>query len=211
MFERRQENHRFIVLAPTGTAAALLNGSTYHLILGIRSSNNNCNKEEPVKNENSIFREVQQHLEGVDYIFINEISMIACHELYAISSQLSKVMNEHNNPFGGKSIILAGNFAQLPPTNGSPLYSNVVSKNQMNSMSKWDQESRIGKILWHEIMTIVILTQNMRQLKMSEDDKKFRIALSNMRYAACTSDDLEFLETLRANGDKRVNHCLNLI
>ena len=54
------------------------------------------------------------------------------------------------------------------------------------------------------IMTIVILTQKMRQLKMSEDDKKFRTALSNMRYAACTSDDLEFLETLRANGDKRV-------
>ena len=53
-------------------------------------------------------------------------------------------------------------------------------------------------------MTIVILMQNMRQLKMSEDDKKIRTALSNMRYAACTSDDLEFLETLRANGDKRV-------
>ena len=53
-------------------------------------------------------------------------------------------------------------------------------------------------------MTIVVLTQNMRQLKMSEDDKKSKTALSNMRYAACTSDDLEFLETLRANGDKRV-------
>ena len=64
MFEQRQENHRFIVLAPTWTAAALQN----HSILRIRSLNNNCNKEEPVKNENSIIREVQQHLEGVDYI-----------------------------------------------------------------------------------------------------------------------------------------------
>ena len=35
MFDHRQENHRFIVLAPTRTAAALLNGSTCHLILGI--------------------------------------------------------------------------------------------------------------------------------------------------------------------------------
>ena len=35
MFDHRQENHRFIVLASTGTAAALLNESTYHLILGI--------------------------------------------------------------------------------------------------------------------------------------------------------------------------------
>ena len=41
MFDHRQENYRFIVLAPTGTAAALLNGSTYHLILGIWSFKDN--------------------------------------------------------------------------------------------------------------------------------------------------------------------------
>ena len=89
-----------------------------------------------MRNENSAIKEVQEHLEGVDYIFIDEISMIACHELYCISSQLSKVTNDHNKPFGGKNIILAGDFAQLPPTNGSPLYSNTVLKCQQNSMSK---------------------------------------------------------------------------
>ena len=66
-------------------------------------------------------------------------------------------------------------------------------------MSKRDQESTIGKILWHQITTVVILTQNMRQTKISEDDKKFRTALTNMRYAACTEDDLEFLKTLHAD------------
>ena len=202
MFDQRKENHRFIVLAPTGTAAALLNGSTYHSVLGIRSSNNN-GEEVILRNENSLIKEVQERLEGVDYIFIDEISMIACHELYAISSQLSKVTNEHNRPFGGKNIILAGDFAQLPPTNGSALYSNAVSKIQNNSMSKRDQESTIGKILWHQITTVVILTQNMRQTEMSEDDKKFRTALSNMRYAACTEDDLEFLKTLHINGSAK--------
>ena len=201
MFDQRQENHRFIVLAPTGTAAALLNGSTYHSILGIRSSYNS-GEEESIKNENSIIKEVQERLEGVDYIFIDEISMIACHELYAISSQLSKVTNEHNKPFGGKNIILAGDFAQLPPTSGFPLYSNIVSKDQKNCISKRDQESTIGKILWHQMTTVVILTQNMRQTEMSEDDKNFRTALSNMRYASCTRDDLEFLETLRVDSDK---------
>jgi PIF1-like helicase len=62
--------------------------------------------------------------------------MIACHELYSISSQLSKVTNEHNKPFGGKNIILAGDFAQLLPTNGSPLYSNTALKPQNNLMTK---------------------------------------------------------------------------
>ena len=198
MFAQKQENHRFIVLAPTGTAAALLNGSTYHSILGIRSSNNNSGEESP-RDENSVIKEVQERLEGVDYIFIDEISMIACHELYAISSQFSKVTNDHSKPFGGINVIFAGDFAQLPPTNGSPLYSNNVSNDQKSSMSKRDQESTIGKLLWHQVTTVVILTQNMRQREMSEDDIKFRAALSNMRYAACTNDDLEFLKTLHVN------------
>jgi PIF1-like helicase len=153
-----------------------------------------------LRNENSIIKEVQECLEGVDYIRIDEISMIACYELYSISSQLSKVTNEHNKPFGEKNIILAGDFAQLPPTNGSPLYSNTALEPQNNLMSKRDQESVI-KILWHQITMVVILTQHMRQTEISEDDKKIRTALINMRYAACTSDDLEFLKTLHANNN----------
>jgi hypothetical protein len=35
-FEDRSESHRFIVLGRTGTGAALLNGSKYHLMLGLR-------------------------------------------------------------------------------------------------------------------------------------------------------------------------------
>ena len=81
MFDQRHENHRFIVLAPTGTAAALLNGSTYYSILGIHMSNGNF-EEDSLRNENSVIKEVQESLDEVDYIFIDEISMIACHELY---------------------------------------------------------------------------------------------------------------------------------
>jgi hypothetical protein len=202
MFNKREESlsHRFAVLAPTGTATALLNGSTYHSVLGVQSSYDK--NEDFLRNENSVnsvIKEVQERLDGVDYIFIDEILMIACHELYSISSQLAKVTNEHNKLFGGKNMILAGDFAQLPPTIGSPLYSNIVSKIQKNSMTKRDQESMIGKLLWHQITTVVILTQNMRQTEMSEGEKNFRTALTNMRYAACTKDDLDFLKTLLAD------------
>jgi thymidylate kinase len=34
-FEKRNESHRIVITAPTGTAAALVGGSTYHSILGI--------------------------------------------------------------------------------------------------------------------------------------------------------------------------------
>ena len=34
-FERQNESHHIIITAPTGTAVALVGGSTYHSILGI--------------------------------------------------------------------------------------------------------------------------------------------------------------------------------
>ena len=35
LFKRREEEYRFQCMAPTGTAAALIGGSTYHSVLGI--------------------------------------------------------------------------------------------------------------------------------------------------------------------------------
>ena len=37
LFDQRNEAHRIMILAPTGSAAALLNGSTYHSALGVKS------------------------------------------------------------------------------------------------------------------------------------------------------------------------------
>ena len=34
-FAARNEAHRFVIVAPTGTAAALLGGFTYHYMIGI--------------------------------------------------------------------------------------------------------------------------------------------------------------------------------
>ena len=45
------------------------------------------------------------------------------------------------------------------------------------------------------VTTVVILRQNMRQNTQSSEDACFRTALENMRYAQCTQDDIEFLQT----------------
>ncbi|KDR70821.1 hypothetical protein GALMADRAFT_75705, partial [Galerina marginata CBS 339.88] len=49
--------------------------------------------------------------------------------------------------------------------------------------------------MWHQIDTVVILRQNMRQKTQSVEDEKLRTALENMRYKACTTADLAFLRT----------------
>ena len=60
-------------------------------------------------------------------------------------------------------MIIARDFAQLPPVRGYALYSNDVAKVQDFTHSKRSQESTIGKILWHQFTMVVILKQNMRQ------------------------------------------------
>lgn len=139
--------------------------------------------------------QIRSKLQGVDYIFLDEVSMVSCPELYKISSQLSKALNTPLEAFGGMNMIFAGDFAQLPPTSGGSLYSGSILKQLSDSFSVRDQEATIGKALWHQVTTIVILCQNMRQKSQSESDSQLREALINMRYATCTKDNIEFLNS----------------
>jgi len=186
-FGERKENHRFSVVAPTGSAAALLNGSTYHSVLGI-------NDGERVSAAS--LAQIRARLDGVDYIFLDEVSMISCRDMYKISAQAAKARGVYDEPFGGINFIFAGDFAQLPPARtGAALYSGDVGTTVDAGKSIDRQEAAIGKALWHQITTVVILHQNMRQAQQTPEDAKLRTALENMRYKSCTPDDISFLRT----------------
>ena len=186
-FCERKENHRFLVVAPTGAAAALLNGSTYHSVLGI-------NDGEFVSAKT--LAQIKARLDGVDYIFLDEVSMISCRDMYKISAQACKARGTHDEPFGGINFIFAGDFAQLPPArSGPPLYSGNVGTQMHSGQSVDGQEAAIGKALWHQVTTVVILRQNMRQAQQSAEDSMLRTALENMRYKSCTPEDITFLRT----------------
>ncbi|KAK0435836.1 hypothetical protein EV421DRAFT_1892483 [Armillaria borealis] len=104
-------------------------------------------------------------------------------------------LNKPNLPFGGMNVIFAGDFAQLSPVIGgenSALYSPASG---MYATGKKSQDAALEKAVWHQVTTVVILRQNMRQNMQSDDDNKLRTALSNMCYRACTSDDITFLST----------------
>ena len=117
----------------------------------------------PGPNTAKKINEVKAKLEGVDYIFIDEVSMMSCQDMYKISAQLAKALNISHLPYGGINIIFAGDFAQLPPVGGASLFSQAVGTQVHASLSLAGQESAIGKALWHQVTTVVILRQNMRQ------------------------------------------------
>ena len=71
-FKKRNESHHIIILAPTGSAAALLAGYTYHSVLGI---NDKFSKARSTA-------QARTRLDGVDYIFLDEVSMLSCHDMY---------------------------------------------------------------------------------------------------------------------------------
>jgi hypothetical protein len=105
-------------------------------------------------------------------------------------------MKEPTLPFGGLNMLFAGDFAQLPPPVGGEnvsLYSRMIGQSGTSVLA---QEKAMGRALWHQVTTVVILRQNMRQSTQSKADDRFRQALNNMRYKACTLADIQFLRSL---------------
>ena len=184
-FAQRNEAHRFVVVAPTGTATALLKGSTYHSMFGINE-----------KSGIGRIGHVKEKLKGVEYVFFDQVSMLSARDMYRINLQLSKVFQVAHAPFGGLNLVFSGDFAQLPPVIGGEhvsLYSRTIGAVATDMKS---QEEAVGKALWHQVTTVVILRENMRQKKQSAaEDEKLRTCLENMRYKACTADDITFLRT----------------
>jgi hypothetical protein len=84
-------------------------------------------------------------IEGVDHIFLDEVSMLSCHDMFKISFQLAKGTNEYEDPFGGINMIFAGDFAQLPPVKGAALYSGSIGTQLWSRMTTKKQEETIGK------------------------------------------------------------------
>ena len=153
-----------------------------------------------MRNETTNNAQVKARLDGVDYLFLDEVSMVSCSDKYTISSQLAKALNEFELPYGGMNMIFSGDFAQLPPVFGSPLYSGTVGTQLISCITVQGQEAAIGKALWHQVTTVVMLRKNMRQKTQTAEDAKLRTALENMRCAACTPEDIMFLKVVLLEG-----------
>ncbi|PPR07987.1 hypothetical protein CVT24_002699 [Panaeolus cyanescens] len=187
-FNRREEPYRFVLLGPTGTSAALIGGSTYHSFLGLgRNRKNRGGRDQSLE-------DLRERLRGVDYILLDEMSMVSCDHLAQISARLSAA-TQRPEAFGGLNVILAGDFAQLPPVGGKPLYSRKVSTLRTARAGLPQESDALGKHLWLQFTCVVILKKNMRQLGDSLEERAFQTALQNLRFKACTEKDYNLLKS----------------
>ena len=76
---------------------------------------------------------MQKKLDGVSYFIIDEKSMVGRRMLALVDLRLRQAFpNCKNQVFGGRSIILVGDFGQLPPVAELPMYSRVSQQNSLS-------------------------------------------------------------------------------
>jgi len=110
-FIRRGQERRFRLASYTGVAATNISGMTVHSALSF-------NQHKKGDANGKTRGDLTAMWEGVDFFFIDEISMIGCKMLYKISEALIEAKG-NTSLFGGINFIVAGDFAQLPPVGES--------------------------------------------------------------------------------------------
>lgn len=107
---RKLTKRNMVVLAPTGVAAANINGRTIHSFCGIGPSSNM--RKANRLNSNDPHKKVVEHL---DVVIIDEVSMMRADLLDYFDKFLRVNRGELKVPFGGVQIIFVGDLYQLSP------------------------------------------------------------------------------------------------
>ncbi|KAF5335555.1 hypothetical protein D9611_012211 [Ephemerocybe angulata] len=182
-FNETRQSRRFRLASYTGVAAKNIEGMTIHSALCL-----NQRKKGTISNKAK--QDLMSLWTGVDYLFIDEVSMIGCAFLAEISDALTHAKGK-NVPFGGINIILAGDFAQLPPV-GQVRLAVRMNARELKPTTSRGQANIAGKLLWNSIDTVVILKDVMRQAG-SENANEFTDLLARLREGRSTAADYMLL------------------
>ena len=168
------------VVAPTGVAAYNVDGNTLHSFLCLPT------RAEFKDLEGEHLNRLQQSLAGMQYMIINEISMVGRKLFGQVDRRLRQVFPQHSNePFGGCSCLLFGDFGQLPPVMDLPLYTTSASSSL----------SDIGSNCYQAFDRAVVLEQVMRQAGHDPSQVQFRNILLRHRNSEVTESDWRHLMT----------------
>ena len=186
---RSKANQNFLkVGAPTGTAAFLVKGNTLHSLFQLP-----INKSKGVIKEKSgdALRELQETFKGTELIVIDEKFMIGQYTFYMIDARLRQAIPERaNQPFGGVSIILMGDFAQLSPVRDQPLFMPPDENNNSKTSANPQVLSGYHLFMRHFSENSLIFDEVMRQ---GPDQKEFKECLDRLANGKLTLDDWEYL------------------
>ena len=166
------------VAAPTGVASFIIEGRTLHSLLHL-----------PVRGdfkemEGNNLQKMQEELSPIKYVIIDEMSMVGRKVFGMIDRRLRQAFPcKSQVVFGGCSILLFGDFGQLPPVMDLPLYT-TVTRSDLS-----DQGCRA----YSQFEKAFTLTQVMRQAGQDPEQIQFRDILLHLRNAEVTMEDWKHL------------------
>ncbi|XP_052263343.1 uncharacterized protein LOC127866661 isoform X2 [Dreissena polymorpha] len=165
---------KILLMAPTGTAAFNINGSTVHSALQLPKTLNDIYR----KLSDSVCNRLRVQLSHLKIIIIDEISMVSSSAFSYIDQRLQQI-KDSTKPFGGVSVLAVGDLYQLRPI------AKYIFEPPANVMQ------RLAGSLWLTLFHILELKQIMRQ----KDDEDFAALLNRVRVAHQTDEDINILQT----------------
>jgi len=102
--------------ATTGAAAVLIGGRTIHSFLGIGLA-----RRPAADLASYAVNRMKKHAERIrtlDVLLVDEVSMMSA-DLFTLISKYLSLIRRNSAPFGGIQMVLVGDFAQLPPVEGT--------------------------------------------------------------------------------------------
>ena len=142
-------------------------------------------------------RDLAAMWDRVDYLFVDEVFMIGCGMLHNISLALTEAKG-NTKVFGGINVILAGDFAQLPPIGDCRLYKDINTSLLAAGATNRAQGKVLGQLSFE---TVMILQETMRQS--GDENARFMELLNRLQDGVCNKDDNNMLaeQRLRFNDD----------
>ena len=167
-----------VITATTGKASFNIFGVTIHSLLKLPCGsrrNNDLTGQTLIR--------LQESLNDIDYIVIDEYSMLGQVTFGWVDKRCRQASGITNKIFGGLSVILCGDPAQLPPVADKPLYHNKPSNNL----------GQQGHLAYKMFDKVVKLTVNHRVKGVSPEQVQFRDLLTRLRKGESTIEDWNLL------------------
>ena len=191
---RNYLKEKSIITATTGKASFNINGVSIHSFLKLP-----IGKMSQKELSGQSLSGLQNNLLSVDYIIIDEYSMLGQTTLGRIDRSCRQATGSKDKLFGGKSLILFGDPGQLPPVGDKPLYHSRPS----------NQIAEQGFLAYKMFNNVVILNVNQRVNGNQHDQTVFKSILSRLRIGELSHDDWKLLLTRQPSVLPNLNDYIN--
>lgn len=174
-------------LAPTGVAAFNIGGETYHSALRLKIGSDT--EDHGIGDR---LGALQEAWTGTCYLIIDEKSMIG-RRAFGLMDRIFRQIFPHAShlPFGGLSVLLFGDFGQLPPVGDTPSF--VTTLDRGTTYAKL--LSNHGRQAYLAFNESIELTAIMRQSDSDDSTLAFKATLGRLREGCPSEDDYRLLSS----------------